>query len=87
VKSDALRDTHPAVEALLIEGFRKMTPAQKLEIVSQLTRSVQELAMTDIRRRHPDADDRELALRLASRWLAPELMLAAFGWDVQKMGY
>ena len=87
MKTDAVRDTHPAVETLLIEGFRKMTPAQKLEIVSQLTRCVQELAMTDIRRRHPDAGSRELALRLASRWLAPELMLAAFGWDVQKMGY
>jgi len=64
-----------------------MTPSQKLEIVSQLTRSVQELALADVRRRHPNADARELALRVASRWLARDLMLAAFGWDVEKMGY
>jgi len=87
VKTNPLTDTDPAIEALLIEGYRKMTPSQKLEIVSQLTRAVQELAMADVRRRHPNADARELELRVASRWLVPELMLAAFGWDVEKMGY
>ena len=80
-------DTHPATEAKLIEGFRGMTPAQRLEIATQLTQAVQELAIADVRRRHPDADEREVALRAASRWLGPELMLRAFGWDVEKMGY
>jgi hypothetical protein len=80
-------DTHPAVEALLIEGYRRMSPAQKLERVRALTRAVQELALVDIRRRHPSADAREQALRLASRWIEPELMLRAFGWDVRKEGY
>jgi hypothetical protein len=83
----APNDTHPAVEALLIEGYRRMSPAQKLERVRALTRAVQELALADIRRRHPDADDREQALRLASRWIEPELMVRAFGWDVRKEGY
>ena len=64
-----------------------MTPSQKLEIVSQLIQAVQRLAMADVRRRHPGADARELALRAASRWLEPDLMLRAFGWDVAKMGY
>ena len=80
-------DTHPATEAKLIEGLRKMTPAQRLEIATQLTQAVQELAIADVRRRHPDADEREVALRAASRWLGPQLMLRAFGWDVEKMGY
>jgi hypothetical protein len=48
---------------------------------------VQELAIADIRRRHPDADEREQALRLASRWIEPELMVSAFAWDVRKVGY
>ena len=55
--------------------------------VRALNRAVQELALVDIRRRHPDADEREQALRLASRWIEPELMLRAFGWDVRKVGY
>lgn len=64
-----------------------MTPAQKLEIVTQLTQTVQQLAMADVRRRHPNANEREIELRAASRWLDPALMLRAFGWDVAKMGY
>jgi hypothetical protein len=80
-------DTDPLVEALLVEGYRGMSPAQKLERVRALTRAVQALALADIRRRHPDADEREQALRLASRWIEPELMVRAFGWDVRKAGY
>jgi hypothetical protein len=80
-------DTDPRVEALLIEGYRGMAPSQKLERVRALTRAVQELALMDIRRRHPDADEREQALRLASRWIGPELMVRAFGWDVREVGY
>lgn len=81
------QDTTPAIEAVLIDGFRAMTPSQKLEIVNQLTLAVQQLALADVRRRHPDADARELELRVASRWIEPKLMLAAFGWDVERMGY
>jgi hypothetical protein len=80
-------DTDPAVEALLVEGYHRMSPAQKLERVRALNRAVQELALADIRRRHPDADEREQALRLASRWIERELMVRAFGWDVREVGY
>ncbi len=81
------QDTHPTIEAVLIEGLRAITPSEKLQIVNQLTLAVQQLALADVRRRHPDADARELELRVASRWIEPELMLAAFGWDVERMGY
>ena len=80
-------DTHPAIEALLIEGYRRMSPSQKLERVRALTRAVQELALLDVRRRHPNADAREQALRVASRWIEPDLMVRAFGWDVRVEGY
>jgi hypothetical protein len=80
-------DTDPTVEAILIEGYRRMSPSQKLDRVRALTRAVQELALADIRRRHPDADAREQALRLASRWIERDLMVRAFGWDVRKNGY
>jgi hypothetical protein len=80
-------DTHPMIEAMLVEGYRKMSPSQKLERVRSLTRAVQELALADVRRRHPTADAREQALRIASRWIEPELMVRAFDWDVRKVGY
>ena len=80
-------DTHPAVEAVLIEGYRKMSPSQKLERVRVLTQTVQQLALADIRRRHPDADAREQGLRLASRWIEPALMRKVFNWDPDLFGY
>ncbi len=64
-----------------------MSPAQKLERVGDLTRAVQELALLDVRRRHPEANAREQALRVASRWLDRALMVRAFGWDVREEGY
>lgn len=87
MNANPTNDTHPAIEAFLIEGYRKMSPAQKLERVRVLTRAVQELALLDVRRRHPNADEREQALRVASRWMDRELMVRAFGWDVGAMGY
>lgn len=87
MSTDPTRDTHPAIEAKLIEGYRRMSATEKLERVTALTQAVQQLALLDIRRRHPDADERELSLRLASRWIEPELMMRAFGWDVAKAGY
>jgi hypothetical protein len=74
-------DTNPEVEAFIVEGYRRMSAAQKLARVTELTRTVQQLALADIRRRYPAADAREQSLRLASRWLDPELMRKAFHWN------
>jgi hypothetical protein len=87
MRASAQSDTQLPVETLLIEGYRRMSPSKKLEQVRALNHTVQELALKDIRRRHPQADSREQSLRLASRWLDPELMKRAFGWDVDKAGY
>jgi hypothetical protein len=80
-------DTDPRIEAILVAGYRAMSASQKLTRVTALTRAVQELALLDIRRRHPGADQRELALRLASRWIDADLMKRAFDWDVKSSGY
>ncbi|MCC2668246.1 MAG: hypothetical protein K0Q72_717 [Armatimonadetes bacterium] len=82
-----LNDTDPQVEAMLIEAYRRMAPSEKLASVQAGNRAVQKLQSADIRRRHPDADERELQLRLASRWIPRELMLKAFGWDPDVEGY
>ncbi|MDO9016200.1 MAG: hypothetical protein Q8S73_41885 [Deltaproteobacteria bacterium] len=87
MSADPTNDTDPKVEAFLIEGYRKMSPTQKLERVRALTRAVQEFALLDVRRRHPDADEREQELRVASRWIEPDLMVRAFGWDRRERGY
>lgn len=87
MSSDPTSDTDPRIEAVLVAGYRAMSVSQKLARVTALTRAVQELALLDIRRRHPQADQRELALRLASRWLDPDLMKRVFDWDVRAAGF
>lgn len=87
MSADPLNDTHPDIEALLVEGYRRMSPSRKLECVWALSRALDELALLDVRRRHPEADAREQALRVASRRIEPDLMLRAFNWDVRQQGF
>jgi hypothetical protein len=80
-------DTDPEIEAILIAGYRAMSAAEKAERVSELTKAVQEMALLDVRRRHPDEGEREHSLRVASRWLDPDVMKRVFGWNVDEVGY
>lgn len=80
-------DTSPDVERFLIAAYRRMSGSEKLARVRALNRTTIALALADIRRRHPCADDREVLLRLASRRLGPELVRRALGWDVEREGY
>jgi hypothetical protein len=82
----AASDTTPPVEALLLEGYRRMSGAQKLERMAALNRMARELALVDLRRRHPNDTPDQRRMRLASRWLDPSLMRDAFGWDVEREG-
>ena len=47
-------DTHPEIEKLLIEAYRRMPASQKLQRVRELNRFLQRLALSDIRRRYPE---------------------------------
>ena len=85
--SELPNDTHPEIEKILIEGYRKMSPAEKLARVSEMNQLLERLAAYDVRQRHPDADEREVRLRVASRRIPAELMRKAFGWDPDKEGY
>jgi hypothetical protein len=87
MNTEPTNDTDPRIEAFLVAGYRAMSASHKIARVGALTRAVQELALLDIRRRHPAADQRELALRLASRWIDADLMKRAFGWDVAAAGF
>ncbi|MBI1760401.1 MAG: hypothetical protein HYR56_03100 [Acidobacteria bacterium] len=80
-------DTPPEIEKLLIEGYRQMPEWRKLHCIAELNAGLRMMQMAEIRRRHPQADERELKLRLAARWIEPELMRRAFGWDPEREGY
>lgn len=57
-----------------------MTPAEKIARVAALTELGHAFALAQIRRLHPDEDERVHRLRLVARWVDPATMRAAFGW-------
>ncbi len=80
-------DTPIEVERIQVEILRRMTPAQKMERMVSLNRSVRSIAQASVRRKYPNASAREVTMRVASRWLPAELMVKAFGWDPRAEGY
>jgi hypothetical protein len=81
------RDTCVEIERRQIEIWRAMPPERKLAIVSELTRTVDDLARAGIRERHPDATPREIELRLGALRLERATMIRVFGWDPEERGY
>ena len=59
------RDTCAAIERRQIEAWRGMSPAEKLQLVSDASQAVIELSFTGIRRRYPGATDEECLFRFA----------------------
>jgi hypothetical protein len=78
------RDTRPEVVGVLLEGYRRMTPAQKLARVADLSTASRQMAAARIRREHPGADDTEIDKRVAALVLGRETMLRVFGWDPER---
>lgn len=75
------RDTSREAAQVLIEGYRRMSPAQKLAQAMALSRATHELALAGTRQRHPTASEREIQLRVAALSIDRETMIRAFGWD------
>lgn len=58
-------DTTPEVEAIQFAFYRTAPTWKKLEMMTDLNRSMRTLAMSGLRKRHPDATAEELRYRLA----------------------
>jgi len=79
-------DTSTEADELMFQLWRRATPAQRLQKVFIIGRSINALVRGEIRRRYPDASAREIELRLAARSLDRETMIRAFNWDPQLHG-
>jgi hypothetical protein len=75
------RDTSRSVEERMDSAYRRMSAAEKVRRMAALTELTHALALARIRAEYPQESEREHRLRLLCRWLPPELMIAAFGWD------
>jgi hypothetical protein len=58
-------DTSPEIERLQIEGWRRMSPADKAGLVRALTVATIEMTKAGIRHRHPDESAEQHRMRLA----------------------
>jgi hypothetical protein len=82
-----MSDTSPQIQKLLIQGYRQMSPSQKLTRVQELTQTVQQLALARIRQQYGAISEREQRLRLAALWLDRGTMQRVFQWDPHEKGY
>lgn len=65
----------------MLEWYRQMTPAQKMERVQALNETVLQMAAARIRAEYQPKTEHELRLRLACLWLDDETMRRVFDWD------
>lgn len=82
-----LSDTSPSIHKIMVEGYRRMPPHEKLIQVNEMTKAVQQLALARIRKQHKNISEQEERLRLASLWLDRETMIRVFNWDPYHQGY
>ncbi|MBC8183004.1 hypothetical protein H8E88_18020 [candidate division KSB1 bacterium] len=81
-----ITDNHQNTEKFLIENYRKKTFSEKMRMIKEITIACQKMALSGIKQRHPDADNKELRLRLGALWLTKETMLNVYHWDVEEKG-
>ncbi len=87
IATTKISDTPPHIREILIAGYRRMSPQEKLKRVSELTKAVQQLALARIRQQYGELSEHEQRLRLASLWLDRETMIKVFNWDPSVKGY
>lgn len=59
-------DTTADIEQRQIDAWRRLSPGERLRLVSDSSRAVIDLSLAGIRRRYPQASERECFLRLAA---------------------
>jgi hypothetical protein len=72
-------DTSPEAWKVFLDLQRRMPPEEKLARAIEMSALVRSFAEAGMRQRHPQADDREIFLRLARLTLGKELFKAAYG--------
>ncbi len=72
-------DTAPEIERLQIQHLRRMPAWRKLNLVGEMNRTVQALALAGLRQRYPDDTEEQRRRRLAALLLGSELATRAYG--------
>jgi hypothetical protein len=76
---EPMDDTTSDAREVLFDAYSRMSPAEKIERMRQLTLMANSLALTGLRERHPDESEGMLLLRLARLRLGAELTQEIYG--------
>jgi len=82
-----ISDTSQKAVEILVNGYRRMSPVEKMECVCNMTNTVLHMALARIRKYHRNISEQEQRLRLASLWLDRDVMIKVFNWDPDREGY
>jgi len=72
-------DTSPEAWKVYVDLHRRMSPSEKLRRTFEWSRTIRKASEAGMRRRYPEADDREIFLRSALMNLGPELFRTVYG--------
>ena len=74
-----LTDTHPEAEQALTNLLRQAPVWRKLQMLADLNRTANQLALEGLRDKYPGLTESELRRHLADLLLGPELAQKAYG--------
>ena len=72
-------DTSPEIEEFQIQRLRHMPAWRKMALMSDMSRTVQVLALAGLRQRYPEDTPDQRRRRLADLLLGPELAARVYG--------
>lgn len=79
-EGSSLKDTAADAQEVHIRLLSRRSPSERARRVRDLTVAASAFAIAGLRRRHPEADEQELLLRLAVLRLGSKLVEQAYGW-------
>ncbi len=62
---------------MLDDHYRRMSPSEKVAVLRRAWCTARALQLVGLRRLFPEESEEQLELRLAERWLGPELFARA----------
>jgi hypothetical protein len=74
----ALSDTSPKASQIYFQRLAAMTPSERLRLAAGLWQSAQSLQWAAARRKHPNADELEIAFHVAVTRFGAQLAQAAY---------
>lgn len=77
---DWMRDTSPEALRVYLDLQHRMTASEKLDAVAEMYETMNAIYENQERKLHPEADDREIFLRVAARRLGGDLVKRVYGW-------